>query len=115
MPLQVGDLLPKFETVDESDNFISTDDLLGSPCVLYFYPKDDTPGCTKEACSFRDHMNALDSNGVIVLGVSPDDVLSHRRFVEKYSLNFGLIPDSTKELSKLFGVVKKKEDGSDSI
>ncbi len=115
MKLVLGNNVPQFEKEDESGNIISTEDLLGSACVIYFYPKDDTPGCTKEACDFRDNIISLDAKGIVVLGISPDDAVSHRKFADKYSLNFSLIPDTDKTLCKAFGVLKKKLDGTESL
>jgi len=106
--LEVGTTIPKFETVDESGNIISSDDLLGCACVIYFYPKDDTPNCTAQACSFRDNMHALDAKGIVILGISPDNAASHRHFADKHALNFSLIPDPDKDLCTRFGVVKKE-------
>lgn len=76
--------------------------------VLYFYPKDDTPGCTTEACGFRDNLNRLQATGATVLGVSPDDPESHQKFIEKYNLNFDLLSDTDKKLCEAFGVWKEK-------
>jgi len=76
----------------------------GRPVVLYFYPKDDTPGCTAEACSFRDSMDILRERGVVVLGVSVDSEESHRRFTSKYNLNFTLLSDRKKEIVRAYGV-----------
>ncbi|MBE3561180.1 MAG: thioredoxin-dependent thiol peroxidase [Ktedonobacteraceae bacterium] len=83
-------------------------DLKGHPVVLYFYPKDDTPGCTKEACSFRDVYHELQQRGIVVLGVSTDDVESHRRFAEKYGLPFTLLSDTEASVSRLYGVYGEK-------
>lgn len=115
MALEVGKPIPNFETVDESGNLISQEDLLGCASVLYFYPKDGTSHCTKEACDFRDHMHMLDNEGIVVLGISPDDAASHRQFADQHMLNFSLIPDPKKELCRLFGVMKKSNDGTESL
>jgi peroxiredoxin Q/BCP len=104
--LNVGDTIPEFQALDSDGNLISKDDLLGSLTVIYFYPKDDTPGCTKEACSFRDRMQDLELRGVIIIGISPDDDASHQQFAEKYNLNFSLVADPEKKLCKLFHVLK---------
>jgi peroxiredoxin Q/BCP len=77
--------------------------------VLYFYPKDDTPGCTKEACNFRDNLNRLQAKDTLILGVSPDDAESHQKFIEKYQINFDLLSDTEKNLANLFQVWKEKE------
>jgi peroxiredoxin Q/BCP len=83
-------------------------DLRGRTVVLYFYPKDDTPGCTKEACSFRDANREMQKRGIVVLGVSADDVKSHRKFADKYGLPFPLLSDSDTSVSQLYGVWKEK-------
>ncbi|HLZ80693.1 MAG TPA: thioredoxin-dependent thiol peroxidase [Ktedonobacteraceae bacterium] len=83
--------------------------LRGHNVVLYFYPKDDTPGCTKEACSFRDANHLLQQRGVVVLGVSADDIASHQKFADKYSLTFPLLADADTTVSQLYGVWKEKE------
>lgn len=83
-------------------------DLKNHTVVLYFYPKDDTPGCTKEACSFRDANHLLQRRGVIVLGVSADDVASHQKFADKYGLPFPLLSDTDTKVSQLYGVWKEK-------
>ncbi len=113
--LKVGNTIPHFEGVDEEGNHVSSKDLHGIKAVLYFYPKDDTPGCTKEACGFRDSMDELDSKEFIVIGISPDSSASHRKFIEKYELNFCLLSDPQLSIAKKFGAVKPKEDGSYSI
>jgi peroxiredoxin Q/BCP len=102
MTLNTGDKVPQFSIEDESGNLITSDDLLGNTTVMYFYPKDDTPGCTKEACDFRDNMHSLEGLGVMVLGVSHDGAESHRKFADKYSLNFSLLPDTDKRISRAF-------------
>ena len=83
-------------------------DLKGRTLVLYFYPKDDTPGCTKEACSFRDTNHLMQKRGVVVLGVSADDITSHQKFADKYGLNFPLLADSDTRVSQLYDVWKEK-------
>ncbi len=83
-------------------------DLKGRIVVLYFYPKDDTPGCTKEACSFRDANRDMQKRGIIVLGVSADDVESHQKFADKYSLSFPLLADTDIRVSQLYGVYKER-------
>ena len=83
-------------------------DLRGHTVVLYFYPKDDTPGCTKEACSFRDANHLMQRRGIIVLGVSTDDVASHQQFADKYSLSFPLLSDTDTSVSQLYGVYKER-------
>jgi peroxiredoxin Q/BCP len=83
-------------------------DLHGHPVVLYFYPKDDTPGCTKEACSFRDANHEMQKRGVVVLGVSTDSIASHQKFAEKYGLSYPLLSDSDTTISQLYGVYGEK-------
>lgn len=102
--LTVGDIAPDFSLVDERGFPISLKDYLGKkPVVLYFYPKDFTPGCTKEACSFRDDYKAFEEKGVVVIGVSVDSVESHAKFSEKYELPFTLLSDAHKEVAKKYG------------
>jgi thioredoxin-dependent peroxiredoxin len=83
-------------------------DLRSKNVVLYFYPKDDTPGCTKEACSFRDANREMQRRGIVVLGVSADDIKSHRKFADKYGLSFPLLSDTDTSVSQLYGVWKEK-------
>lgn len=105
MSLKVGDHVPDFTLPDQDGKATSLSELLAEGCVvLYFYPKDDTPGCTAEACSFRDEHKELAEAGVHVVGVSSDDVESHRRFAEKHRLPFRLLSDRGGELRKRFGV-----------
>jgi peroxiredoxin Q/BCP len=94
MPLAVGDTAPNFTVKDTNGNLVSLSNYSGKTVVLYFYPKDDTPGCTKEACSFRDSYSAYQGKDVVVLGVSMDDEASHQKFTEKYSLPFPLLADT---------------------
>lgn len=115
MPLEIGQKVPPFKAKDFVDDMITEDDFLGSPVVIYFYPKDDTPGCTKEACSFRDAMPKLEHKNVMVVGISPDSPSSHQNFIDKHNLNFPLIADEDLSLAKLFGVLKPKEGGGFSL
>jgi peroxiredoxin Q/BCP len=101
---KVGDKAPQFVAETYGGKSVSLEDLLGKVVVLYFYPKDNTPGCTKEACSMRDNMDELSSMGVEVLGVSTDSVRSHESFRDKYSLNFPLLSDKEKKIVKAYGV-----------
>jgi peroxiredoxin Q/BCP len=103
MPTQ-GTSAPDFTLPDQNGKEWTLSSLKGSWVLLYFYPKDDTPGCTKEACAIRDEFPAFDSSKVTVLGVSPDSVKSHKRFEEKYSLPFTLLADEDKEVASLYGV-----------
>ncbi len=95
---------PDFAGVDESGNTISLADYKGQKLVLYFYPKDDTPGCTAEACSFRDNFEDLKAKGVAILGVSPDEPKKHLKFISKYSLPFKLLSDHDKVVANAYEV-----------
>lgn len=102
--LKEGDVAPDFTTRDASGNEVSLSDFRGQKVVLYFYPKDDTPGCTKEACSFRDAHADYEAKGIKVLGVSLDDEASHQAFAAKYDLRFTLLADTDHSLSDAYGV-----------
>jgi peroxiredoxin Q/BCP len=104
MPLAVGSDAPAFTARDTNGNTISLSDFRGKTVVLYFYPKDDTPGCTKQACSFRDAQSEYQDKNVVVLGVSVDDEASHQAFTDKYNLNFPLLADTDKSLVQAFDV-----------
>jgi thioredoxin-dependent peroxiredoxin len=104
MPLAVGTDAPAFTAKDTNGNTVSLSDFAGKTVVLYFYPKDDTPGCTKQACSFRDAQPEYQGKDVVVLGVSADDEVSHQAFTQKYNLNFPLLADTDKSLIKAFDV-----------
>ncbi|MFN6464826.1 MAG: peroxiredoxin [Nostoc sp. DedVER02] len=105
MPLAVGTDAPAFTAKDTNGNTVSLSDFAGKKTVvLYFYPKDDTPGCTKQACSFRDAQEEYQGKDVVILGVSADDEVSHQAFTQKYNLNFPLLADSDKSLIKAFDV-----------
>jgi peroxiredoxin Q/BCP len=106
--LQSGNPAPDFTLEADDGSQVQLSSLRGSPVVLYFYPKDDTPGCTKEACAFRDRKKELAELGVKVLGVSPDDVASHKRFIKKYGLNFPLLADPDLQVSEKFGAWGEK-------
>ncbi len=106
--LDVGDKAPDFSLKSDEDNTISLSRMKGKKVVLYFYPKDDTPGCTKEACSFRDGFSVIQKKGAIVLGVSTDSVESHKKFKEKFNLNFPLLSDADKKVVNAYGVWKEK-------
>ena len=103
-----GDKAPSFSLPDETGALVSSASLAGKPYVIYFYPKDDTPGCTKEACDFRDNLRAFNSQKVRVLGVSPDDPKRHAKFKEKYGLTFTLLSDTEKQLISAYGIWIKK-------
>jgi peroxiredoxin Q/BCP len=106
--LKVGDKAPEFSLPDQDGKKVTLKDLKGRQVVLYFYPKDDTPGCTKEACSFRDSLGPIKKAGAVVLGVSLDDGSSHQRFIAKYGLPFSLLSDEDTAVSKAYGVYKQK-------
>lgn len=102
--LQVGDKAPAINSIDENGNPITLTQFKGKKIILYFYPKDDTPGCTKEACSFRDSYAVLQKKGFVVLGVSVDTEKKHQKFIQKYELNFPLIADTDKKVVNDYGV-----------
>lgn len=108
-PLSEGNVAPDFELEDQNGEKIRLSDLRGKKVVLYFYPKDDTPGCTKEACSFRDNIQRITQKGAVVLGVSADSVQSHKKFATKYGLNFHLLSDPDRKVIKLYDVYRKKK------
>ena len=105
---QVGDPAPAIALPDEHGTLRRLADRRGSWTVVYFYPKDDTPGCTKEACAFRDRLPELQKLGAVVLGVSADDVASHRKFSEKFSLNFPLLADTDHKMAEEYGAWREK-------
>lgn len=104
--IEVGDKVPSFTLNDQNGNLFTVDSTIGKPMVIYFYPKDDTPGCTKEACKFRDEFEQFKDVSALVLGISSDSVSSHKKFKEKYNLPFTLLADINNEVRKLFGVPK---------
>ncbi len=106
--IEVGQPAPTFTLSDQSGNPVSLSDCQGSPVVLYFYPKDDTPGCTKEACAFRDAFAEYRKLGARILGVSPDDTRSHEEFATKFELPFTLLADTERQVCEAFGVWKEK-------
>ncbi len=106
--LTEGQKAPDFKAKDQNGKSISLSDFSGKDVILYFYPKDDTPGCTAEACSFRDNYQSLLKEGFEVLGVSTDDEKSHQKFINKYSLPFSLIADTDKEIVEAYGVWVEK-------
>jgi peroxiredoxin Q/BCP len=112
MTINVGDKIPKFIAKDHNEEEFDSMDLIGSPFVIYFYPKDDTPGCTIEACSFRDNIEQLDSLDTIVVGVSPDSPNSHSKFREKHELTFTLLCDENMELAQKFGAAETGAAGA---
>lgn len=109
-PLNEGDAAPEFSLPADTGKTISLKDFRGKQAVvLYFYPKDDTPGCTVEACGFRDTSKDYDKAGAAILGVSLDNLTSHQKFVEKFSLSFPLLSDESQAVSKAYGVYKLKQ------
>lgn len=106
--LQVGKKAPDFKLQDGMGKEVSLSDFKGKKVVLYFYPKDDTSGCTKEACSFQENLSGIKRKGAVVVGVSPDNQASHQKFSAKYGLLFPLISDDKKELAQKYGVWKEK-------
>ncbi len=114
--IEEGQPAPDFELASDSGENVRLSALRGSPVVLYFYPKDDTPGCTTEACEFRDEYSRFRQHGAVVLGVSPDDEASHVRFKEKYSLPFTLLADPDHRVADDYGVwVEKNMYGKKSM
>lgn len=103
--LRVGDTAPDFSSVDQDGNAVKLSNFKGNPVVVYFYPRDNTPGCTTEACNFRDNNELYANAGVKVLGISVDSQKSHKNFVDKYDLNFTLVVDDSKEISQNYGVL----------
>ena len=106
--LSTGEAAPDFTTTTDTGEIVSLSDLRGKKVVLYFYPKDDTPGCTKQACGFRDNKDNLDEENLVVLGVSADDMDSHHRFIDKFDLNFPLLADVDKTVINAYGVWGEK-------
>lgn len=104
MTLEINTTAPDFELSDQNGNLHKLSDYVGKRVVLYFYPKDDTPGCTAEACSFRDNYSVFKQNGIEILGVSADSEKSHAKFQEKYQLPFTLLSDSEHSVSEAYGV-----------
>lgn len=107
MPV-VGDAAPAFSALDQHGKTVNLSDFAGKTVVLYFYPKDDTPGCTREACGFRDEFQAFTKKNVVILGVSPDDSAKHTKFIAKYELPFTLLADPDKALCQAYEVWKEK-------
>ena len=107
--LKEGSTAPAFKTNDANGQTVTLKDFRGQKVVLYFYPKDDTPGCTKEACSFRDAFASFKKKGIAVLGVSPDTEASHKKFVTKYKLPFTLLADPDKAIAESYGVWGEKK------
>ena len=108
MPIVEGKKAPAFTLTDQNGTKVSLGDFAGKDVVVYFYPKDDTPGCTKEACGFRDDWKAFQKRGVVVLGVSGDGEASHQKFRAKYKLPFTLLSDPTKKMMAVYGAYGEK-------
>jgi peroxiredoxin Q/BCP len=107
--LKEGDKAPNFTAKDQNGNTVSLSDLKGKKVVLYFYPQDDTPTCTIEACNLRDNYSLLKQKGIVVLGVSPDDEKKHKKFEKKYNLPFTLLVDTDKKIINKYGVWGEKK------
>ena len=107
--LQIGDKMPDFEVKDQDGNVVSSKDLLGKKTVIYFYPKDNTSGCTAEACNLRDNYEALLARGYNVVGVSKDSSASHKKFAQKYELPFTLLADTSTQMLQAFGAWGEKK------
>ncbi|MFT6882418.1 MAG: peroxiredoxin Q/BCP [Marinoscillum sp.] len=105
----MGDKAPGIESIDQDGNAIKLSDFTGKKIVLYFYPKDNTPGCTAESCNLRDNYELLQKQGYVVLGVSGDSAKSHKKFIEKYELPFPLIADEDKSVHEAFGTWAEKQ------
>lgn len=106
--LEPGTKAPAFQLKSDQGTKVKLSEMKGRPVVLYFYPKDDTPGCTKEACAFRDAQKKLAKSDAVVLGVSPDDVESHQKFRDKFSLNFPLLADPDHAVAETYGAWREK-------
>ncbi len=106
--LKAGQKAPDFTANDQNGNSVTLSEFAGKKVVLYFYPKDDTPGCTAEACNFRDNYQGLTAQGIVVLGVSVDDEKSHQKFITKHSLPFTLLADTDKKIVEAYGVWGEK-------
>jgi len=105
---KIGSKLPSFTAKDAYGNVITDMDLRGKFSVIFFYPKDNTPGCTKEACGFRDNIEHFSSKNISLYGISPDTSVAHQKFINKYQLNFTLLTDEERTLAHAFGVCKEK-------
>ncbi len=108
MTIEEGKAAPAFTLPDQNGNKVSLKALKGKDVIVYFYPRDDTPGCTKEACGFRDLWQDIEARGVVVLGVSPDDAASHASFIDKYQLPFTLLSDADRKVMIRYGAYGEK-------
>ena len=107
--MNIGDKIPEILGTDDAGRTVTASDFKGKPLIIYFYPKDNTPGCTAEACSIRDGYEQLTASGYTVIGISKDSPASHMRFREKFNLNFILLSDTSTEVNQAFGVWQKKK------
>lgn len=107
--LKIGDKMPEFEVVDQDGNVVCSKDFIGKKTIVYFYPKDNTPGCTAEACNLRDNYEALKAQGYNVVGVSKDSAASHRKFIDKFDLPFTLLSDKSTQMLQDFGAWGEKK------
>ena len=107
--IKIGDRMPDFQVADQDGNIVSSKDLTGKKTIIYFYPKDNTSGCTAEACNLRDNYASLTAKGYNVIGVSKDSQASHRRFADKYDLPFTLLADTSTEMLQAFGAWGEKK------
>ena len=107
--LKLGSSIPSFKSIDQLGNEIHSQNLRGKKVVIYFYPKDNTPGCTAQACSVRDSIETLTEKGITVIGISTDSIASHKKFSDKYELPFSLLADEEKELCNAFGIWGEKK------
>ena len=108
LTLKPGDPAPDFSVPTQSSQTVSLSDFRGKKVILYFYPKDDTPGCTKEACAFKDHFSGFSKKNAVILGVSPDSPKSHAKFAQKFQLPFTLLADEEKKIATAYGVWGEK-------
>lgn len=106
--MKIGQKAPEFKVLSDEGKRISLSDFKGKKVVLYFYPRDNTPGCTRESCAFRDGLGKIKRKGAVVLGVSTDSVASHKSFKRKFDLNFPLLSDPEKQIANAYGVWKQK-------
>ncbi|MCL4133798.1 UNVERIFIED_CONTAM: hypothetical protein GTU68_040876 [Idotea baltica] len=107
--LVIGDKAPAFKAQDQNDNTVQLKDFKGKKLILFFYPKDNTPGCTKEACNLKDNYSALQKAGYEILGISPDPAKSHLKFIDKYSLPFSLLVDTDLTIANAYGIWGEKK------